>query len=283
MWIYDIEALIKMIDVSHQSLKAFQLAIWQFYTEHGRAFAWRNVENPYYILVSEIMLQQTQTYRVVPKFDQFIAAFADINSLAQADLRDVLGVWQGLGYNRRGKALWENAKRIVNEYNGQLPDDPELLEAFAHIGPNTARSITAFAFNKPAVFIETNIRTVYLHTFFKDKKEVHDKQLMPLIEQTLDKINPREWYYALMDYGVHLKKMLPNPSRNSAHHAVQSKFQGSDRQIRGRIIKKLTQVGMLSTKELFTYLGDEPERYERILYDLVSEEMVTLVDDQVVL
>ena len=272
-----------MIEVSDQDLKAFQQVIWQFYNEQGRVFAWRNVEDPYYIMVSEIMLQQTQTYRVIPKFDQFIAAFPDINSLAQADLRDVLGVWQGLGYNRRGKALWENANRIVDAYNGQLPDDPELLETFSHIGPNTAHSIIAFAFNRPVIFIETNIRTVYLNTFFKDEKEVHDKQLMPLIEQTLDESNPREWYYALMDYGVYLKKMLPNPSRNSAHHAVQSKFQGSDRQIRGRIIKKLTQVGALSKRDLFIYLGNEQDRYERILHDLVRENMLKLVGDQVVM
>ncbi len=261
--------------------KAFIQAIWQFYEQHKRPFAWRNVDNPYYILVSEIMLQQTQTYRVAPKFEQFIAAFPDISSLAQAELRDVLGVWQGLGYNRRGKALWENAKRMVSEHNGQLPDEPEQLETFSHIGPNTARSIVAFAFNQPVVFIETNIRTVYLHTFFKDKKGVHDKELMPLIEQTLDKTNPREWYYALMDYGVYLKKVLPNPSRKSAHHAVQSKFQGSDRQIRGSIVKRLTQVGELNKQDLFACLGQDWERYERILCDLAREEMVKLVGDQI--
>lgn len=94
-----------------QEIHSFQQFIWQFYAAHGRSFVWRNVNNPYYIMVSEIMLQQTQTHRVMSKFEEFIAAFPDIDSLAQADLRDVLGVWQGLGYNRRGKALWENAQR----------------------------------------------------------------------------------------------------------------------------------------------------------------------------
>ncbi len=258
----------------------FQNFVWQFYQEYGRPFAWRNVDNPYYILVSEIMLQQTQTYRVEPKFDQFIAAFADVQTLAEADLRDVLGVWQGLGYNRRGKALWQNAQRIVQEFDGKLPDDPDVLQTFAHIGPNTAASIAAFAFNKPVVFIETNIRAVYLHSFFKDQSDIKDAQLIPLIEQTLDTLNPREWYYALMDYGVHLKKKLPNPSRKSAHHAVQSKFEGSDRQIRGRIIKKLIEVGTLHKDVLLVFLGKEHDRYERILSGLVKDEMVVMNDDQ---
>ncbi len=269
-----------MNKLNKKDIAQFQSFVWQHYKQYGRPFVWRNIDNPYHILVSEIMLQQTQTYRVEPKFDQFIAAFADVQTLADADLRDVLGVWQGLGYNRRGKALWQNAQRIVQEFNGKLPDDPEVLQTFAHIGPNTAASIAAFAFNEPVVFIETNVRAVFLHTFFKGQDEVKDAQLMPLIEQTLDKKNPREWYYALMDYGVHLKKELPNPSRKSAHHSVQSKFQGSDRQIRGRIIKKLVEVGRLHKDALFVFLGKEHARYERILNGLAKDGMVIMRDDQ---
>lgn len=268
---------------SAPSLKQFQQMIWQFYKRYGRSFAWRMTRDPYHIMVSEIMLQQTQTDRVIPKYEHFIAAFATVDFLAQADLRDVLAVWQGLGYNRRGKALWQNAQKLMNEFNGIIPNDPAILQTFHHIGPNTAASITAFAFNKPVVFIETNIRTVYLHHFFKEQEGVHDKQLMPLIEATVDHNNPREWYYALMDYGVYLKKMLPNPSRKSAHHTAQSKFAGSDRQIRGRIIKKLTTVPSLSRCELFAYLGDKRERYERILAELIREDMVKIEDDTIYL
>lgn len=259
-----------------QELYSFQTFIWQFYANYGRSFAWRNVHNPYYVMVSEIMLQQTQTHRVIHKFEEFIAAFPDIHSLAQAELRDVLGVWQGLGYNRRGKALWENAQRLVKEYNGLLPDDPATLVTFSHIGPNTAASIVAFAFNKPVVFIETNIRTVYLHTFFKDKQNIHDKELMPLIEQTVCRSNPREWYYALMDYGVHLKKMLPNPNRRSLHYAMQSKFEGSNRQIRGRIIKKLTELGQVHVADLFDYLQIDDDRYKKVLDGLMKDKMINV-------
>ncbi len=264
-----------------QELCSFQTFIWHFYATNKRYFAWRNVDNPYYIMVSEIMLQQTQTDRVVAKFEQFIAAFPDIYSLADADLQDVLGVWQGLGYNRRGKALWENAQRITQEYEGVVPDDPEILKTFRHIGPNTAASIVAFAFNKPVVFIETNIRTVYLHTFFKEKDDVHDRQLLPLIAQTVDQSNPREWYYALMDYGVYLKKMLPNPNRRSAHYAVQSKFEGSNRQIRGKIIRKLTEVGKIDIDDLFDSLGREQERYKVVLDGLVKDKMINICENVV--
>jgi A/G-specific adenine glycosylase len=255
-------------------ITTFKTIIWQFYKQYGRIFAWRNVKNPYYVLVSEIMLQQTQTFRVEPKFTLFIEAFPTIELLAQAELRDVLGLWQGLGYNRRGKALWENAKRVVAEFNGVIPNDPAILQTFAHIGPNTAGSIAAFAFNKPVVFIETNIRAVYLHCFFNGRELVKDAELLPLIEQTLDNDNPREWYYALMDYGVHLKKTLPNPSRKSAHHAVQSKFEGSDRQIRGKILRALTRAEELKKSLLLQSFGAEQERYERILAALCAEGLV---------
>ncbi len=265
--------------LTQQEIMLFQAMIWRFYHEYGRSFAWRNIDNPYYVMISEIMLQQTQTDRVAAKYEQFIDAFPTITHLAAADLREVLGVWQGLGYNRRGKALWDNARKIVQDFNGIVPDNPAILETFASIGPNTAGSIVAFAFNKPVAFIETNIRTVYLHTFFKGQNEVRDKQLMPLIEQTLDHANPREWYYALMDYGVHLKKLFINPSRASAHYAVQSKFQGSDRQIRGRIIKELALSGATSKQELFAKLGNDCERYERIVDSLVADALVRLNDD----
>lgn len=261
--------------LTNWEVKQFRSLIWQFYADFKRSFAWRNSDNPYHIMVSEIMLQQTQTDRVIIKFDQFVEAFPTVSFLARANLRDVLGVWQGLGYNRRGKALWHNAQRIMQEFGGVVPDDPAVLETFAHIGPNTAASIAAFAYNKPVIFIETNIRAVYLHSFFKQQTNIHDKQLMPLIAQTLDRTDPRQWYYALMDYGVYLKKNFANPSRASAHHTAQSKFEGSDRQIRGKIVKQLT-LGSLNKQQLFGILGKEHERYEKILQGLQSDGIIKI-------
>lgn len=256
----------------------FQKIIWDYYQEHKRSFAWRDVDDPYFVLVSEIMLQQTQTHRVIPKFDQFITAFPTIDVLAQASLKDVLFVWQGLGYNRRAKALHTTAQLIVKEHNGKVPNNSETLVSFPGIGKATAASICAFAFNKPTIFIETNIRTVFISFFFQNQTDIHDNDIFPLIEKTLDVTNPRQWYYALMDYGVMLKKQLPNPSRKSKHHTKQSKFEGSDRQIRGMILKHLLQCGATCEFELIEVIPRDVSRIRKILDQLLQEQF--LKEDQ---
>lgn len=240
-----------------------------------RDFAWRRTENPYHVIVSEIMLQQTQTSRVVDKFSQFIKAFPTFEALACASQREVLFLWSGLGYNRRGIALHKIAQKVVTEFEGILPQDPQVLETFPGIGPYTAGAICAFAFNKPMVFIETNIRAVYIQTFFSSTEEkISDKELLPLIQQTLDRAQPRLWYYALMDYGVVVKRECANPSRKSKTHSVQSKFEGSERQIRGGIIRALTEYPVLTYRELVEVLGRDPIRVERNLQKLCEEKMV---------
>lgn len=293
-------------EIQQNIIASFQKFIWDFYRDQGRFFAWRNSDsvvalrasqdlpatadkssdmiighaNPYYVVVSEIMLQQTQTYRVEPKYEQFIEQFPDFETLAAAPLRSVLAAWQGLGYNRRGKYLQQIAQKVVADFNGILPDDPMVLETFPGIGKGTAGSICAFAFNKPTVFIETNIRTVFIHSFFQTQDGVHDKELLPLIARTVDIDNPREWYYALMDYGVHLKKLHANPSRKSKHHIKQSKFEGSDRQIRGMIIKLLTEHPSIEREQLFKLIGKEGQRIERALGELQQERLVEYADDR---
>lgn len=259
--------------ISDDLLSHFRDFIWNFYETHKRDFAWRNIQNPYYVAVSEIMLQQTQTSRVEIKYDEFIKIFPDIKTLAQASLRDVLAAWQGLGYNRRGKFLHEMAQKIVMEHEGVFPNDAQLLRRLPGIGPYTASSICAFAYNKPTVFIETNIRAVYLHSFFQSQENVHDNQLLPLIAATVDQENPREWYYALMDYGVVLKKTVTNPSRKSKHHVTQSKFEGSDRQIRGMILRLLLEKGM-SMQQLCSIIDRDSERVMRIVEQLCNERLI---------
>lgn len=266
-------------------MKEFQQLIWSYYQHNRREFPWRETTNPYHIVISEVMLQQTQTHRVIEKYLQFIAAFPDFPTLAQVSLREVLSCWQGLGYNRRGMYLQQVAQKVMNDHAGALPTDPEILKTFPGIGPNTAGSICAFAFNKPTIFIETNIRAVFIHFFFKNRGEVKDAELRPLIEQAVDQENPREWYYALMDYGVMLKKHLPNPSRRSAHHIQQSKFEGSERQIRGLILKALTQHKVMDYSLLVDWVNSadarramadkkEPERVKKNLLALCAEGLV---------
>jgi A/G-specific adenine glycosylase len=255
-------------------LDEFKRAVWGFYRKNRRDFPWRNTHDPYKIVVSEIMLQQTQTSRVVEKYENFIRKFPSFQLLAGASVGDVLKEWVGLGYNRRALALQGIAQKIVSEYKGELPSDPFVLETFKGLGPATAASIVAFAYNKPTIFIETNIRAVYLHAFFRHQQElVTDKQLIPLVSATVDQENGREWYYALMDCGVELKKLYKNPSRKSKHHAKQSKFEGSDRQIRGAVVRLLTQKQRAEMED-FLVLGYEKERLQRILDALCREGFI---------
>lgn len=264
---------------TQHNLDQFKTTIWRYYQEHGRSFAWRHELDPYKIVVSEIMLQQTQTHRIALRYPMFINRFPTFQSLAEAPLQEVLLHWQGLGYNRRGKYLHDIAKKVMGEYNGTLPNDPSILKTFPGLGPATASSICAFAFNRPTVFIETNIRAVFIHFFFNHRDDVHDKELIPLIEQTVDPERSREWYYALMDYGVMLKKTIGNPSRKSAHHTKQSRFEGSDRQIRGMILKLLTRTSRLGIDELYHFINKEPHRIDKALEQLRQEGMIQQQDD----
>ena len=228
------------------SLPQFQKLIWEYYRKQGRPLLWRHAEHtsdPYKILVSEIMLQQTQVARVNTKYPEFIKVFPNFKTLAKASLSKVLKVWQGMGYNRRAIALQKIAIIVMKEFGGVLPSDPDVLETFPGIGPHTAGSIAAFAFNKPTVFIETNIRRVFIHFFFPRTQKVSDEAIRPLVEKTVDQKNPREWYFALMDYCAKLAKEVKNPNRKSRHYRRQVKFEGSLRQVRGAILKELLRSG----------------------------------------
>lgn len=257
----------------------FQQALWDYYQQNKRAFAWRENPTHYHVVVSEIMLQQTQTTRVIEKFQQFIQAFPTWQALAQATTQQVLQVWVGLGYNRRGIALHHIAQKIVTDYNCVLPDEVEILKTFKGLGHATASSIVAFAYNKPTVFIETNIRSVFLHVFFKDEENISDAFIEPLVELTLKKDNPREWYYALMDYGVYLKKKHKNPSRKSKHYTKQSKFEGSTRQVRAAIVKVLAFKTKITLEELYQALPYDSEKIDKQLEKLCAEKIIFSQND----
>ena len=189
------------------------------------------------------MLQQTQVERVISFYKKFLKRFPNVQSLASSNLRSVLQNWQGLGYNRRAKMLWETAKR------GPIPRAYGDLIELPGVGDYTAKAVRVFAFNEPEIMIETNIRTVFLHHFFPKKKKVIDADLVPYMILSINKKNSREWYWALMDYGAHLKKTVPNPSRRSATHTRQKSFKGSDREIRGAILRAFL-TGRFSLPEL---------------------------------
>jgi len=258
-----------------KEVAAFQALVRGHYSKAGRAFPWRETRDPWAILVSEIMLQQTQTERVVPKYEAFLAAFPRPADLAAAPLSSLLSLWSGLGYNRRALALKRAAETIQERYGGVLPPSAEELDALPGVGPYTARAVMAFAFGEPSVFIETNIRSVYLYHFFPGEEAVADKLLEPLIAKSLDRRDPRSWYYGLMDYGAALKKRIGNPNKRSAQYAKQSPFENSHRRVRGAVLRELSLNGpRLSMDELVSRIPFSRERVEKAAGELVAEEFI---------
>lgn len=229
-----------------------------------RDLPWRRTRDPYHIWLSEVMLQQTQVARVETRMPAWLERFPSVEALADAPTSDVLEAWQGMGYNRRALALKRAAQEIMERYDGAFPCETRELVALPGIGPATAQGIRAFAFDLPGVYLETNVRTVFLHHFFPDVPAVPDRELTPLVEATCPLApegiaartdgasgaerfavpqdagdTPRAWYYALLDYGAYLKKTLPNPSRRSAAYTRQSRFEGSRRQKRAEVVRML--------------------------------------------
>jgi len=256
------------------SITALRTCVLDYYRRNRRALPWRTTRDPYKILVSEVMLQQTQVPRVIEKYTEFIRRFPTVESLTRAPLADVLRAWQGLGYNRRAYLLRQLAARVAGDFGGTVPSDPATLEKLPGVGKATAKATCAFAFNKPVVFIETNIRSVFIHHFFPGRRGVTDAELTPFVERALDAKNPRRWYSALMDYGVHLKQIYKNPSRRSAHHQKQGRFQGSDRQIRGLILKCLLQGPRLTERALINRAGTPGRRTKAVIARLIEEELL---------
>ena len=237
-----------------------------------RDLPWRHNITPYRVLVSELMLQQTQVDRVVTKFEAFMQRFPDVAALASTSLADVLVLWQGLGYNRRAKYLHEAAKEIVRL--GAFPDTLDELIKLPGVGKNTAGAILAYAFNQPVYYIETNIRTVYLHHFFANKTDVSDAEILAKLQTTapFETASPHEWYTALMDYGAHLKKQGKGQNQKSKHYKKQSKFEGSLRQMRGQILRELAN-NPQTKAALKNHFGND-SRLQAALNDLVNDGLI---------
>lgn len=261
----------------------FQQTVWEFYKKNKRSLPWRKTADPFKILVSEIMLQQTQVDRVIPKYQSFLKRFPNPTVLSRANLAHVLQEWQGLGYNRRALYLKKAADTIMKNFHGKIPADITALQTLPGVGYNTACAILAYAFNQPVTFIETNIRSVFIHHFFAKTHEVSDKQIMPLVEKSVDQATPREWYWALMDYGSFLKKTNINPSRSSKHYTKQSRFIGSTRQIRGLIIRFLLTHPEKTAADIINVIKHQQQDHmenaakitQQIIMDLQKEKMIS--------
>lgn len=249
--------------------------MWEYYAEHGRhALPWRKSYNPYKILVSELMLQQTQVERVMPYFKAWMRKYPNVRALAKAPLADVLRQWQGLGYNRRAKFLHGAAKEIVAKYDGRIPEDAAILESIWGIGSYTAHAVVAFAYNHDAIVIETNIRTAIIHHFFADREGVTDEEVGEMLKKALPRGRSREWYSALMDYGAHLKRSGVRINAKSKGYAKQSAFEGSGRQARGALLRHLAKAPEGKMKLMRILPPERRPQLEEQLQKLVREGMV---------
>ena len=236
----------KMSSINSRQIAVFRRTVWKYYNENGRHdLPWRKTKDPYRILVSEVMLQQTQVARVLEKYKQFLKRFPTVRALAKASLADVLKIWSGLGYNRRAKYLHDTAKQLMLFSRGRVFIASDELQKLPGIGPYTRAAVRVFAFNEPDILIETNIRAAYIHHFYPFRTRrvlnglVSDKKILPLAQKAAEGQDPREWHWALMDYGAYLKRSGVRNNSRSAHYTKQSKFEGSLRQVRGEILREL--------------------------------------------
>jgi A/G-specific adenine glycosylase len=261
------------------SLQLFRSSILDFYAKHGRRFSWRETSDPYHILLSEVMLQQTQTSRVEPKYELFLSLWPDFASLAKAPLDELLFHWKGLGYNRRALNLRKSAL-LTEQWGWTIPADEDAIASLPGVGKATTAALLAFSFQKQSIYLETNIRRVLLTCFYPEAEQVKDKELEQLLALLVSEIEDvKSWYYALMDYGVLLKALLPNANTRSAHYTRQSVFENSNRQIRGQLIHLLSDTGAKDIQQIAAILSRfDEERIYSCLNDLQKEGFVQKSD-----
>jgi A/G-specific adenine glycosylase len=259
------------LEIDSASMEELHSRVMTWWEKNKRTLPWREDPTPYNVLVSEVMLQQTQVARVIPKYLEFLEVFPNIESLAEAETKRLLQLWSGLGYNRRAIWLRDAARRIIQM--GEFPQTAEELCALKGIGPYTSRSILIFAFNRDLAAIDTNIRRVLIDCGFAND-EMSIGQLQAVADRLLLKGRSSDWHNALMDYG---SEVLTSRRTGIVPTSSQSKFEGSIRQVRGAIIRQLTCVDSLTIENLLDVLlesGIQLLNPKPILQKLVDEGFI---------
>ncbi len=254
-----------------KSYAPFVSYVLAFYGRHGRSFPWRESDDPYRIFLSEVMLQQTQTGRVLAKYQEFLTLWPALSDLAKAPFDLLLDRFRGLGYNRRARNL-KLAAMACEAWGYTLPCDEKRLLSLPGVGVATAAAILAFAYHVPSLYLETNIRRALIHSFHHGEDQVDDKSLREDLASMLSYVDDvKKWYYALMDYGALLKHLVPNPNLHSRGYRKQSPFHGSLRQVRGMLVHALSESGPLGGEAIYRMLPFEKERIDAALDGLVHD------------
>ena len=256
--------------ISEEEISTFQQKVFQFYQENKRNLPWRKTTDPYNILVSEFMLQQTQVNRVIEYFTKWMRRWPTVQKLASEEYKNLLQAWMGLGYNRRAMYLHNTAKKIVNEFNGDVLTAIKNFKQLPGVGLYTSKAIQIFAANADISTVDTNIRRIFIDQFNLDES-ISDKQLFQLAQKCLPLGRSRDWHNALMDYGaIHLTSRKTGIKPKTQ----QSRFQGSDRQIRGKVLRMLLQENY-TKYQLQQKLKVESNRLEEILRKMKKEKTIS--------
>lgn len=258
---------------SSKNIIAFQEKVLSFYKENKRDLPWRRTTDPYAILVSEVMLQQTQVDRVVSYYQEWLRQWPTIQDLANAERADVLQRWMGLGYNNRAVNLHKASQFIVERFDGGVKNALGSGMKIPGIGPYTEKAVKIFAFNENLATVDTNIRRILIHEF-SPQETLSDADVHSLAEQCLPKGQSRDWHNALMDYG---SLVLTSKKTGISPKTAQSTFEGSDRQYRAKILRHL----LAHQRETFTIdrlqeilSFPERRRLQTILEGMIKDDLL---------
>ena len=269
---------------SEEKKKNFNRTLFVWHKKNYRDMPWRQTHDSYKILISEVMLQQTQVNRVRTKYNEFLEQFPNVKVLAKAPLGSVLRVWSGLGYNRRAKFLYECAKTIMAKHGGKFPNTYEELVLLPCIGRSTAGALLAFSFRQDTPMIDTNIRRILARVFFK-KKLPSDKALYDFAVTLIPRGKGRIWNYAMLDLGATLCTARDHSSDcpfmklhgkvgDFIYKKPQKKFAGSRRFYRGQILKLLASKHELEYASIQKSLKLSKHDVVSIITDLLKEGLV---------
>jgi len=266
--------MMSAMTVPAAKITTFREMIFRWWKKNRRDLPWRHTRDPYKIAVSEIMLQQTQVPRVIPKYLEFIGEYPTVFDLAKASSASVLRIWKGMGYNRRALYLRDIAKIVVKNYQGKMPKDEKLLAKLPGMGTYTARAILVFAYGQEVCCVDTNIRKIITHFFFDDLPQ-KPETIQSVADELIPKGKSWDWHQALMDYGT---LEMPNVKYQMVNNRKKSvPFRQTNRFYRGRIIDMLRErkyPEMKLINRIHDQYGKQEYEIQSIINSLVKDGLV---------